>query len=57
VPTTRLADAAAGNYDSCISIKMGSDIGLISQCSSDGNLRFPPKDTPNQVECFLQKIP
>jgi hypothetical protein len=51
----RLECAAAGNFKTCLRIKMGNDAGFIDSCSlTEGGpaLRPPPK-TPTVVECFF----
>jgi hypothetical protein len=50
--------ATAGNFDHCISVKVGDrDSSLITQCTNDGHLRYSSDDLPNAVVCFLIDFP
>jgi hypothetical protein len=52
----RLECAAAGNFKSCLRIKMGADADYSSTCSG-GDVGAPavplPPETPGTVRCFL----
>jgi hypothetical protein len=56
----RLECATAANLKSCIEIKMGSDTFWINTCTNNEGVGAPlgplPRNTPNQVLCFLSKI-
>jgi hypothetical protein len=52
--TTRQECATAGNFDTCINVKMGDDTANISACTNDGELyEGEPTDMPNPITCFL----
>jgi len=42
--TSRQECASAGNFDTCMSVKMGDDLGVAGQCTNDGALQYPPTD-------------
>jgi hypothetical protein len=49
--------ATAGNFDNCISVKMGDqDAALTGMCTNDGELQDPPTHLPNVVECLLLDV-
>ncbi len=53
---TRLECATAGNFKTCLRIKMGDDAYYIESCSgyNEGAPALPrPPNTPNTIECFL----
>jgi hypothetical protein len=54
---TRQSCATAGNYNTCLNVKMSNDIGVVSLCTNDGRIANPPNDMPNTLECLLTKIP
>jgi hypothetical protein len=54
--TFRLDCAVAGDFNTCIQIKMGRDARLVSVCTDDGRLSSPPKDMPTLSECFFRNL-
>src|SRR2546422_125008 len=44
--SSRQACATAGNYNLCMSIKVGADGGKIDPCTDNGNVLYPPDDMP-----------
>ena len=52
---TRLECATAGNFNNCIHVKMGRDAWAIDECSDEGELAVPSRDTPGPLECLLRK--
>jgi hypothetical protein len=54
----RLECATAGNFRTCLRIKMGEDASYIDVCSNgEGAPALPSSpETPNDFECFFRKI-
>lgn len=55
----RLECATAGNFKTCLRVKMGSDADYSGACSGyvEGAPALPPSpETPNAVECFLRTL-
>src|SRR5262249_61990704 len=55
----RLECATAGNFKTCLRIKMGEDAAYIGMCSGyeDGAPAVPlPPETPNAVDCFFRTL-
>lgn len=48
--------ATAGNFATCIDVKLGDDASLISACRNDGGLVYPPSDLPDAVSCWVRKV-
>jgi hypothetical protein len=45
--------AVAGDFNNCISVKMGStDVDFASQCTADGKIVDAPDDLPSQLRCI-----
>lgn len=48
--------ATAGNYNNCITIKLGSlDASTVDACTEDGKLAFRPSDMPNGAVCWVKE--
>jgi hypothetical protein len=54
--TSRLDCAVAGNFNTCIQIKMGRDASLVFRCTDDGQLSSPPRDMPDLGQCFFRNL-
>jgi hypothetical protein len=53
--TARQECATAGNFNTCMNIKMGeSDYALIGSCTDDGAIAFPPDEMPRALECWFR---
>jgi len=45
--------ATAGNFDTCVGVKMGDEDGnTVDQCTHDGKLAYPPPDMLDGLECW-----
>ena len=45
--------AVAGDLNNCVRIKSGGFLFGEEECTSDGELRFPPRDMPGPLACFF----
>jgi hypothetical protein len=55
--TVRQECATAGDFNNCISVKMGNDADKVGQCVNDGSVALLSTDQmPNAVECFVHGI-
>jgi hypothetical protein len=51
---TRQECATAGNFDLCVSVKMGDDdFNEISSCNNDGSVSDPPDNSPSYLQCAI----
>ena len=51
----RLSCATAGNFNNCVSVKMGdSDYALTGQCNNDGSMKFDKDLVPSELQCLFQ---
>ena len=49
--------ATAGNFNTCIEVKMGNQSGLLYHCTNDGGvLQSIASDLPNVVDCWFYKV-
>ena len=55
---SRQGCATAGNFDNCMTVKMGDvDLSMVkASCSNDGALIDPPVDLPNDVACLAYNL-
>jgi hypothetical protein len=54
--TVRLECATAGNFRTCLRIKMGDDVSLLSACTSDPETGAPvvmPPNMPSRAACLF----
>lgn len=52
--TVRLECATAGNFRTCLRIKMGDQMSLVPACTAEeGAPATLPADTPDRAECLL----
>jgi hypothetical protein len=52
--TARQACATAGNFDTCMGIKLNGGYSLLkNMCSGDGNFAIPINDMPGDFSCRL----
>jgi hypothetical protein len=54
--STRQACATAGNFKTCMSIKMADFSTAQDECNVDGTLIFQPADLPNYFECLFYAL-
>jgi hypothetical protein len=52
----RQACATAGNFDTCMGIKMENYSSAQYDCTNDGKLISSPADLPNNFECLLSVV-
>lgn len=45
--------AIAGDFNNCVSVKLGDDVYLSGACTVDGKFPTLPNDSPNRVQCFF----
>ena len=49
--------ATAGNFENCVSVKLGDAASMIGECTNDGMVATPYPDTvPSAVECWLHGV-
>jgi hypothetical protein len=54
--TARQECAVAGDFNSCIQIKMGKGVASRYSCTNDGKPSSQPTDMPGLVECFFRNL-
>ncbi len=45
--------AVAGNFDNCVSVKMGNDLQSVGMCTNEGGLLNSPTDLPSAMQCLF----